>query len=515
MTKITLTDNAIKVLQERYFIKNGDGEVVEDWEQLCRRVAKAVAADEKTKELKKEWEKLYFHLIYNKFFIPNTPTLMNAGKKNGQLAACFVLPVEDDLVKIMKTATDAALIHKSGGGTGFDFSRLRPSGSRVCTTSGAASGPVSFMKMYNDITEQIKQGGTRRGANMGILRVDHPDILKFIDCKQDITQLTNFNISVAITDNFMKAVEEEKKYELIWEGKVYDKIDAKKVFDKICKNAWNTGEPGIFFVDTANKTNGYGEIRATNPCGEQPLRDNEACTLGSMNLGEYVNSDGSFAAEEYFDHIKIATRFLDSVVSVNQYPVKEIEETHKETRKIGLGVMGLADMFIKMGIVYGSEKSFKHAKWVYDRLSLYSKIASGELGVEKGDCKACLETETKQRNYWTNTNAPTGTISIIAGCSSGIEPIYAIGFYRNVLDGKGFQEFNTLFTETCKKYGFELTPELKEKICSSLSIQGMKEIPEGIRELFVTAADATPEQHVKMQAVIQKSCDSGYLKLLI
>ena len=506
-----LSDNAIITLNKRYFLKDKEGNIVENWKGLCRRVAKAIALDE-DKEDVTTWAKVYSDLIEGLYFIPNTPTLMNAGKKGGQLAACFVLGIEDNMVSIMDTAKDAALIHKSGGGTGFDFSNLRPSDSIVSTTAGTASGPVSFMEMYDGITEKVKQGGTRRGANMGILRVDHPDILKFIDCKQNVDEITNFNISIAITDDFMKAVKDNKEYDLIdpKTKQVVKKLNAKTVFNKIVDNAWQTGEPGLFFIDTANKTNGYGIIYATNPCGEQPLRNNEACNLGSINLVKFIDSAGNFLWDIFIDCVSTAVRFLDSVISMNNYPLDIIKKTHAETRKIGLGVMGFADALIKMGIEYGSQESFDFADKMFGLLTRQSKLTSELLGKEKGVCVA----SKKYRNYWTNTIAPTGTISIIAGCSSGIEPNFSVAFLRKILDGETLVEINPVFKELMEQEGVEITKEMEEELLSASSLKDVKGVPTKIKKLFKTASDVTPTEHVQMQAVFQKHSDSGVSKTI-
>ena len=509
-----LTPNALTTLQQRYFIKNKDGEIVENFEDLCRRVAKHVASCEKP-EYREEWEERYYSIMNDLCFLPNTPTLMNAGKPNGQLAACFVLGVEDTMESIMDTAKNSALIHKSGGGTGFDFSRLRAKNSIVATTSGTASGPVSFMDMYNGITEKIKQGGTRRGANMGILRVDHPDIMEFITFKQDLSKLTNFNISVAITDVFMQAVRDNKEYDLIEPNtnKVSGQLKAKEVFDKIVDCAWETGEPGLFFIDVTNKLNGYGVIRATNPCGEQPLRDNESCNLGSINLAKYVNYK-KFDWDLYIEDITIATRMLDSIIEVNHYPLEIIKNTHAETRKIGLGVMGYAEALILMGIEYGSEEAEKFADKCYSMMSKVSKATSVELAIEKGKCLACDDWKNPRRNYWTTTIAPTGTISIIAGCSSGIEPIFAVAYERNILDGMKLTEFNPIFRQMMEEAGVEITKAMEQELITNSSIQKIKGIPNEIKKLFKTASDVTVEQHIRTQSIFQKYSDSGISKTI-
>lgn len=508
---IQLSDNAIKTLSKRYFLKDKNGNCIEDWELLCLRVSSFISQDEKEED-KKKWCDIYFDMMYNLRFIPNTPTIVNAGKKDGQLAACFVLPIEDDIKSIMKTLTDTVIIHKSGGGTGFNFSKLRPKNSRVNTTSGVASGPVSFMKMYNAATEEIKQGGARRGANMAILRIDHPDILEFINCKSDQGKFNNFNISVAITDKFMESLKNKSSYKLISpiDGSVVGELKAEDVFNKIVENAHNNGEPGLFFIDTANHSNCYGEINATNPCGEQPLRDYEACTLGSMNISAYVNN-GTFNETLFRDDVSKATRFLDSVISLNCYPIEEIKKSHLETRKIGLGIMGLADFFIKMNVVYGSNESYSLAENIYKILNDVSKKTSAVLGREKGICDACKSLGIERRNLYTTTIAPTGSISIIAGCSGGIEPLFMIGFVRNILDNDKLKEFHMIFREMM---GDKLTPEIENKIIGISSIQNVLEIPNKIKRLFVTASDVTIEQHIKMQSIFQKYSDSGVSKTI-
>lgn len=765
---IQLTNNAILTLSKRYFLKDKEGNCIEDWNGLCTRVAHFIACDEK-KELIKEWEDKYFDLIYNLRFLPNTPTLMNAGKQDGQLAACFVLPLKDDMRSIMETLTNTVLIHKSGGGTGFDFSPLRPKNSRVSTTTGTASGPISFMRMFNGVTQEVKQGGTRRGANMGILRClggktrvntingkipienlegkeeyiytynekdksvkvskakfyksdfnreiykvtldndneiyctndhlflksngeyvalrdltttsslmalhksidnqgyscvaitgdnsmkmehilvaemklgrelntltnngdrgkedeivhhingitfdnnpqnikvmflsdhaklhsrnllqnqleiarkrknrtleevygkekadswkkkmsisaknresnfknhkikkiefysiedvfdatvedthnfvvedvfvhncDHPDILEFIDCKRKLGEFNNFNISVAITDKFLEAVSKRTTYQLIdpRDNSVFGELKALDVFNKIIENAHATGEPGVFFVDTANRDNLLDKYTATNPCGEQPLLPYEACNLGSLNLSVYVKEDKTFNWDKFAKDVNIATRFLDSVVSSNQYPIDRIKETHFQSRKIGLGVMGLADAFIEMGIVYGSEESYNLASKIYSTLNDVSKETSEELGKEKGYFPLSDKTKIKRRNMFTTTIAPTGSISIIAGCSSGIEPIFKVGYIRNVLDGEKLKEFHYIFKNMM---GDKLTSELEDEIIQGNSIQNFSSIPNKIKKLFIVAEDLSVEQHVKMQAVFQKYSDSGVSKTI-
>lgn len=510
---MNLSENATKALIKRYFIKDKNGKVTENWEKLCRRVIDAILKDEKNPE---KYKDDYYDMMYNLRFLPNSPTLMNAGRPMGQLSACFVLPVGDSMEEIFEANKNAALIHKSGGGTGFSFSKLRPKNSIVASTSGVASGPVSFMKVFNASTEAVKQGGTRRGANMAILRVDHPDILEFIDCKQDLSEMNNFNISVAITDKFMEALKNNVTYELInpKDNTVVSKLSAKLVFNKIVYNAWKTGEPGVFFIDKANKFNKWGVINATNPCGEQPIRDNESCNLGSINLSAYIMDNGEFNWDLYNKDICLATRFLDSVISVNCYPLDIIKQTHLETRKIGLGVMGFADALIKQGISYGSKEAEDFADRVYSYLNNVSKVTSTLLSKEKGSCIACKETNLERRNYWTTTIAPTGTISIIAGCSSGIEPIFAVAYIRNILDGEKLIEFNPIFKKMMEDNGIEITKKLEKEIITKGSIQNIPEIPDNIKKIFLTASDITPEQHIKIQSIFQKYSDSGVSKTI-
>jgi ribonucleoside-diphosphate reductase alpha chain len=745
-----LTDNAIAVLEKRYFIKDENGKIIEDWDKLCRRVAHAVAQDEKP-ENKKRYEDSYYGLIYSTKFLPNSPALMNAGRPKGMLSACFGLQVKDDIESIMKTATDMVRIHKGGGGTGFNFSELRPAHSRVQTTSGVASGPISFMKMYNDITEQIKQGGVRRGASVGLLSVIHPNILDFIDCKQDVTKITNFNISVIITSVFMDALKNNKEYDLVdpHTKKTTGKLKAKDVFDKICNNAWSTGEPGLFFIDTVNEYNVYkkdpicvvnpcvtgGTLIATlngnipikdlvgqrvlvyswNPktklpclqwmdnihktqeqakvwkvtfdsglelmateshnlysfwgnkvqikdlrigqrvrafatsyhpdghvrmhgwannktthvwvhrslyelyngkipdnlvinhlngkpadnrienmeiltvcdhnkyhykqrvaggfgkrkterilnhkvmsvefcgyedvyngsventhtyiiaddkycgkytdgimtgivsanCGEVGLRYYESCNLGSINVGTYYN----FATEDVDwelleNDIRLATRFLDSVISVNTYPIKEITIETERTRKIGLGIMGFADLLIRLRMQYGSKESFEFAEKLMKFIQDISVGESEKLGVEKGICEACQELKLQTRNLWTTIIAPTGTISMIAGCSSGCEPLYAVAFVKTCMDNTKLIMINPLFEEALKNHKIELTDKLKEQILSVNSIQELDWVPKQVKKVFYTAADVSAENHVRMQAALQKYTHGGISKTI-
>jgi len=522
-----LTENAVKVLEKRYLAKDETGKPIETPEGMFRRVAKAIAEADREYVSASELGKIeqeFFDMMSNLEFLPNSPTLMNAGRPLGQLSACFVLPVEDTMEGIFESIKNAALIHKSGGGTGFSFSRLRPKGSAVNSTGGVASGPVSFMKVFNAATEAVKQGGTRRGANMGILRVDHPDIREFITCKQDNSDITNFNISIGITENFMKAVEDDKEYELIDPNtkKVVRKERAREIFNMIVDNAWNNGEPGIVFLDRINKDNvvpELGEIESTNPCGEQPLLPYESCNLGSINLSIMVKKSGNKQAVD-FDRLRNtvwkAVHFLDNVIDVNKYPLPEIDRMTKGTRKIGLGVMGWADMLCKLNIPYNSQQALDLAEKVMHFIREESRKASMELAEKKGvfplyDKSIYKELGIKLRNATTTTIAPTGTLSIIAGVSSGIEPLFAISYVRNVMDNDELVEVNPLFKKIATEDGF-YTDELMRKIARKGSIKDFPEIPKAVREVFVTAHDVSPEYHVRMQAAFQKYTDNAVSK---
>jgi len=524
---MNLSDNAVKVLEKRYLSKDETGKLLEDPEVMFKRVASAVAAADTsyvtTAELK-EVEKDFFDMMSNLEFLPNSPTLMNAGRPLGQLSACFVLPIEDTMEGIFETIKNAALIHKSGGGTGFSFSRLRAKGASVNSTGGVASGPVSFMKVFNAATEAVKQGGTRRGANMGILRVDHPDILDFISCKKNNSDITNFNISIGITEEFMKAVNENRKYSLIDpHSKVrIGELEAKEVFDLVIDMSWNNGEPGIIFLDRLNKDNvtpELGEIESTNPCGEQPLLPYEACNLGSINLSlmiKNVKNKPEVDFEKLGDIVRKSVHFLDNVIEVNKYPFAEIDKMTRGTRKIGLGVMGWADMLCKLNIAYNSHKALNLAEKVMHFIQEESKKASIELAEKKGvfpyfDKSIYKDLGIKLRNATTTTIAPTGTLSIIASVSSGIEPLFAISYIRNVMDNDELVEVNPLFKKVAIDNGF-YSDELMKKIANKGSIKGFTEIPEEIQNVFVTAHDISPENHLKMQAIFQKYTDNAVSK---
>lgn len=522
-----LTSNAIKVLEKRYLIKDESGKTIETPEQMFRRVATTIAAADSLYNSSadtKATEEKFYELMSKLEFVPNSPTLMNAGRELGQLSACFVLPVEDSMEGIFDAIKNAAMIHKSGGGTGFSFSRLRGKGSTVMTTGGVASGPISFMKVFNSATEAVKQGGTRRGANMGILRVDHPDILEFIQCKKDNSDITNFNISIAITEKFMEAVENGADYDLVDPAskKAVGKLNAKEVYGLIVDMAWNNGEPGIIFLDRINRDNvvpKLGEIESTNPCGEQPLLPYESCNLGSINLMTCVKKNKSKAVIDYDKLggiVDDSVHFLDNVIDVNKYPLPMVDEMTKGTRKIGLGVMGFADMLIELGIPYNSEEAVNTAEDIMKFINDRSKATSVKLAEKRGTFKHYNDSIYKEkglavRNATTTTIAPTGTISIIAGVSSGIEPLFALSFVRNVMDNDELPEVNPLFEKVAKERGF-YTTELMREIAEHGTIHDIKSIPEDIRRVFVTAHDIEPEWHIKIQSAFQRYTDNAVSK---
>ncbi len=519
--------NGLKVLEKRYLQKDENGKAIETPEAMFRRISSFIATADKAFEPEKDTKELenkFYDIMSKLYFLPNSPTLMNAGRELGQLSACFVLPVEDSMEGIFDAIKHAAIIHKSGGGTGFSFSRLRSQGASVKSTGGVASGPISFMKVFNSATEAVKQGGVRRGANMGILRVDHPDILNFIQCKKNDKDITNFNISIAITEKFMEAVEKGEEYELIepHTNEVTGKLKANEVFELIVDMAWNNGEPGIIFLDRMNKDNAVpklGEIESTNPCGEQPLLPYESCNLGSINLLACVgeNKTGKFLDYEQLGRlVDTSVHFLDNVIEMNKYPLDMIEEMTKKTRKIGLGVMGFADMLIELGIPYNSEEGVKTAESVMRFIDKRSKQASIKLAKLRGTFSSYGESKfaeknIKLRNATTTTIAPTGTISIIAGVSSGIEPLFAISFVRNVMDNDELPEVNPLFEKLARERGF-YSLNLMKDIAKSGSIKHIKGIPEDIKKLFVTSHDIDPIWHIKMQAAFQKYTDNAVSK---
>jgi ribonucleoside-diphosphate reductase alpha chain len=521
--KPVLMPNALTVLQKRYLKKDLEGKVLEKPEELFWRVAENIALADKTFNSDADIEAIaqeFYVAMATLDFLPNSPTLMNAGRALQQLSACFVIPIEDSMDSIFETLKNTALIHKSGGGTGFSFSRLRPTRDMVNTTSGVSSGPVSFMHVFNSATEAIKQGGTRRGANMGMLRVDHPDILDFISCKDKNDQLTNFNISVAITEEFMDAVEEDRDYTLYNPRSKAEagKLNAREVFTKIVDQAWKNGEPGIVYIDRineANPTRAIGEIEATNPCGEQPLLPYESCNLGSINLSHMVRN-GQVDWNRIEKTTKTAVHFLDNVIEMNHFPLKKIEEVTKSNRKIGLGVMGWADMLVQMNVPYNSHEALKTAEKVMSFIHNKAVETTEELALKRGafpNFKNSVYADGKpRRNATLTTIAPTGTIGIIANASGGVEPIFALVYKRaNCLDNQEMFEVNPYFEKTAKEMGF-YSPELMDKIAEHGTIKDMKEIPEKVRKTFTTAHDISPEDHIRMQSAFQKYTDNAVSK---
>jgi len=536
----SLSANARTVLEKRYLVKDKSGKPVETPEDMFWRVATVVAEADcrygATEQAVYDTAVQFYELMTQRRFEPNSPTLMNAGRPLGQLSACFVLPVADALSNhhdgIYDTLTAMALIHQSGGGTGFSFSRLRPSGSMVRSTTGVASGPVSFMKLYDSSTEAVKQGGTRRGANMGILRVDHPDVLQFIACKEDLTQVVNFNISVGITRKFMEALKADGEYELInpVNGQVTGTLKAKDVWDKMIVGAWRTGEPGVFFIDEANKYNPVphlGAYEATNPCGEQPLLPYDVCNLGSVNIGIYAEG-GSMDWEALRADIRLSTHFLDNIIDVNKYPLPEIDQLSKKIRRIGLGVMGFADALIKLGIRYDSPEGVEFGRRVMEFLDVEGKAQSELMAKQRGafpewaqsiwgpDATCARDADGNRirpmqllRNCNVTTVAPTGTISIIAGCSSGLEPLFAVAFMRNQA-GVMMPDVNEDFVKMARAGGW-YSDELMERIAKTGTINH-PEVPAKVKEIFRTANEIPAEWHIRMQAAFQKHCDSAISK---
>jgi ribonucleoside-diphosphate reductase alpha chain len=531
---LKLSLNSIKVMASRYLQRDENRKIIESTSHLFRRVAHAIAQAEKNYpgseggqgegELAARYEEEFYQMMVRREFMPNSPTLMNAGTELGQLSACFVLPVSDSIEKIFDSVKYTAIIHKSGGGTGFSFSRLRPKGDVVRSTGGVASGPLSFMQVFNVATDVIKQGGKRRGANMGILRVDHPDILEFITCKEREGTLNNFNISVAVTDAFMKAVERNGEYDLLnpRDGKPIKSLPARAIFNLMVMMSWKNGEPGVIFIDKINQANttpAVGEIESTNPCGEQPLLPWESCNLGSINM-ERLMTDGEIDWERFRKVIHLATRFLDDVIEVNHYPLEQIEKMTKDNRKIGLGVMGFADMLIKMGIPYNSEEAIRTAERVMKFLQDESKMASEQLGRERGsfpnfERSVYAKKYKHMRNATTTTIAPTGSISVIANASSGIEPIFAVAYTRDVSESLGHElvEINPLFENMMITRGL-YNEELVKKMTQAGSIQGIMEVPKDVRDLFITALEIEPEWHVRVQAAFQKYTDNAVSKTI-
>ncbi len=512
-----LSENAKVVLEKRYLKKDETGKVLESVSDMIHRVAKNIAtADSRYGKNEKEVlasEEEFYEMMSNLEFLPNSPTLMNAGRDLQQLSACFVLSIDDSMESIFETIKDTALIHKSGGGTGFSFSRLRPKNSPVRSTGGISSGPVSFMKVFNAATQAVKQGGTRRGANMGILRVDHPDIMEFITCKENDKDITNFNISIAMTEDFMKKAVNGEPYEVIdpKTKKAVNTLNAKNVFDLAIKMAWKNGEPGIIFLDRINKDNPtprIGEIESTNPCGEQPLLPYESCNLGSINLSKMI-CDGEIDWKKLGETTRKATHFLDNVIDMNAYPLKRIEEMTKSNRKIGLGVMGFADMLLMLGVRYDSEEAISLAEKIMKFMMDEARQASQELAEERGEFPNFKESiydvagKRPLRNATLTTIAPAGTLSIIANSSSGIEPVFAISYIRNIMDNTRLVEVHPYFREVAEKRGF-YSDDLMRRIAEKGTIKGFAEIPEDVQDLFVTAHDIAPVWHIRMQAAFQK-----------
>jgi ribonucleoside-diphosphate reductase alpha chain len=516
-----LTVNALEVLRQRYLLKDLNERIIETPAQMFKRIAKAIAKPEdKYGGDPKKSEEAFYSMMTRLEFIPNSPTLFNAGTPLGQLSACFVLPVEDSLEGIFTSVKNMALIEQTGGGVGFNFSRLRPKGDIVKSTKGVASGPVSFMRVFDTSTEIIKAGGKRRGAMMAILRVDHPDVLEFITSKQQPGFLSNFNISVAVTDDFMKALGENGEYWLInpRNNEKTGKLVAKDVWNLMAKSAWQSGDPGIVFIDEINRHNPtpqFGKIESTNPCGELPLLPYESCNLGSINLSRIVE-ERKIDWERLRQTVRNGVHFLDNVVDENKYPMKEIDEITRANRKIGLGVMGFADMLIKLGIPYDSEEALSIGEKTMKFIEEEALKKSVELGEERGsfpnfDGSIWKDKYPAMRNATVTTVAPTGTISIIAGCSSGIEPIFALSFIRNVLSGTRLFETNPLFETMSKERGF-YSAKLLEEIARTGSVQKIEGVPDDIKRLFVTALNIKPEWHIKMQAAFQKHTDNAVSK---
>jgi ribonucleoside-diphosphate reductase alpha chain len=519
---LKLSVNAIQVLKRRYLLRDETGEIKETPRQMFERVAKAVAlVDEDYGEDAAQAEETFFNLLSNLEFLPNSPTLMNAGTPIGQLSACFVIPVEDSLEGIFEAVKNMAIIQKSGGGTGFSFSHLRPAGDMVKSTMGIASGPVSFMRVFDVTTDVIKQGGKRRGANMGILHVQHPDIFEFITAKREKGNLANFNISVAVTDRFMEAVKKDDYYYLInpRNNKRVKKVKARAVFDLIVANAWKTGDPGLVFIDEVNRKNPtplLGKIESTNPCGEEPLLPYESCNLGSINLSRMVR-DGEVDWEKLKKVTETAVHFLDNVIDANAFPIPQIEQVTKANRKIGLGVMGFAEMLILLNLPYQSEEALKLAEKLMKFINETAHLKSQEIAKRRGSFPAFKGSIWEKlgygamRNSTCTTVAPTGTISIIANTTSGIEPLFAVSFVRDVLEGTKLLEVNSLFEATALSKGF-YSRELMLEIAKTGSIKDLRNIPSEVKRIFQTALDIDPEWHVRVQAAFQKYTDNAVSK---
>ncbi|MGB9978097.1 adenosylcobalamin-dependent ribonucleoside-diphosphate reductase [Methanobacterium sp.] len=520
---LKLSFNALKVLQKRYLLKDEDENIIENPEEMFKRVSKTVASvdnlynDTDTCKTEKE----FYHIMSQLEFLPNSPTLMNAGTKINQLSACFVIYIEDSIKGIFDALKHMALIHKSGGGVGFSFSKIRPKGDIVKSTKGIASGPVSFMKIFDVATDVIKQGGRRRGANMGILDIRHPDILEFITLKEHEGILTNFNISVAVDNDFMNAAIDNNEYNLInpRNGKYVKKLNAREVFDTIVNTAWKCGDPGIIFIDEINRKNtvpNAGKIEATNPCAEQPLLNYESCNLGSINLTKMVK-DHEIDFDKLKSVVETAVHFLDNVIDVNKFPISKVEIETLKNRKIGLGIMGFAEMLIMLGIPYDSQYALDTAEELMEFITYHARRISAELGKLRGSFPnfkgSTYDKEGFQamRNATVTTIAPTGTISIIADATSGIEPMFAVSFIRDVMEGEKLLEVNKLFENTAKKEGI-YNEKLMTEIAKKGSVQNIDGINENIKRIFQTAHEINPKWHVKMQAAFQKHVDNAVSK---
>jgi ribonucleoside-diphosphate reductase alpha chain len=525
-----LSAPAIAVLERRYLRKDGQGRVVETPEEMFWRVARNIAEADRlygNRVSPEELSEIFFRIMASLDFLPNSPCLMNAGRDLQQLAACFVLPINDSLDSIFETVKETALIHQSGGGTGFSFSRLRPKDDSVQSTGGVASGPTSFMKVFNMATEVIKQGGTRRGANMGVLRVDHPDVMEFVAIKKNPDEMTNFNLSVGLTKEFMDALEKNSEYGLInpRTEKEVGRLKAKEVFEAIVNAAWETGDPGVLFLDRINEANPtpqIGDMESTNPCGEVPLLPYEPCVLGSINLSHMLKKrNGAWEAdfEKIRKTVRYAVHFLDNVIDMNQYPLPQIAQMGKGNRKIGLGVMGLAHFFIRLGIPYNSPKALEVAKGLMSFIQHQARERSMELAEERGVFPNFLgsiynkDGGMRLRNATVTTIAPTGTLSLIANCSSGIEPLFAIRFVRRALEGMEFEMTDPLFLELGEEEGF-LTPNLIQTISEGASLRDIADVPQRIKDLFITTFEISPVWHIRIQAAFQEYTDNAVSKTI-
>ncbi len=531
---LEISENSLAVLNRRYLAKDAQGKVIETPEQMFQRVARNIAEGDlvfgPVPPSGKATDQAFYEMMAKNEFMPNSPTIMNAGRELQQLSACFVLPVPDSIQGIFEAAKFTALIHKSGGGTGFAFSRLRPENDRVGSTGGIASGPVSFIRVFDTATDVVKQGGTRRGANMGILSVEHPDVKKFVHSKDDDKSLQNFNISVTVTSRFMEAIRKGEDYSLVNPHTKLPagKLNAKQVFDEMVASAWKTGDPGIIFIDRMNEPHSNpvpkrGPIEATNPCGEQPLYPYDSCNLGSINLARFVQDTERGPEMDWTrlqETVKKCVHFLDNVIEQNRYPIPQIEETSRAIRRIGLGVMGWADLLVLMGIPYNSQQALDLADQVMSFITTKAADASEELASARGNFTEWADSvygpsgplgPRNMRNSTRTTIAPTGTISIIANCSSGVEPLFALSYVRNVMDNTKLVEVNPYFEEVAKREGF-YSKELMEKLAERGTCHGMAEVPEWVQKVFVTAHDITPEWHVRMQAAFQKHTDNAVSK---